>query len=102
MKIYCEYKLFWIKGAKAEVLKLILSSDIEFQEKQLVVIFLWDHMMDFHGTKCKFFLIYVVVAILRFLCKSTFPLLKTLKIKKKNLKNFCKKISFWHEKGTYT
>ena len=42
--------------------------------------------MDFHGTKCKLFLIYVVmgliVAILRFLCKSTFSMLKTLKIKK--------------------
>ena len=26
MKIYCKYNLFWIKWAKAEVLKLILSS----------------------------------------------------------------------------
>ena len=33
MKIYCKYNLFWIKGAKAEVLKLILSSDIAFLRK---------------------------------------------------------------------
>ena len=37
--------------------------------------------MDFHGTKCKLFLIYVVmglrVVILRFLCKSTFFMAKT-------------------------
>ena len=37
-------------------------------------------MMDFHGIKCKLFLIYVVmglrVAILRFLCKSTFFMAK--------------------------
>ena len=50
--------------------------------------------MDFHGTKYKFFLIYVVmglrVAILRFLCKSTFFMLKTLKIQK-YLKNYYKK-----------
>ena len=30
MKIYYKYNLFWMKGAKAEVLKLILSSDIAF------------------------------------------------------------------------
>ena len=38
-------------------------------------------MMDFHGTKCKLFLIYVVmdlrVAILRFLCVSTFFMAET-------------------------
>ena len=62
MKIYCKYKLSWIKGDKAEVLKFILSSYIHFQEKQLVVTFLWDRMMGFHGTKCKLFLIYVVMA----------------------------------------
>ena len=86
MKIYCKYNLFWIKGAKAEVLKLILSLVIAFKKKQLVLTFLWDPMMDFHGIKCKLFLIYVVmglrVAILRFLCKSNFFMLKALKIKK--------------------
>ena len=43
-------------------------------------------MMDFHGTKCKLFLIYVVmglrVAIVRFLCVSTFFMPKTLKVQK--------------------
>ena len=37
--------------------------------------------MDFHGTKCKLFLIYVVmglrISILRFLCISTFFMVKT-------------------------
>ena len=54
-------------------------------------------MMDFHGTKCKLFLIYEVmdlrVAILRFLCVSTFSMLKTLKIQK-NRKSYCKKSVF--------
>ena len=42
--------------------------------------------MDFHGIKCKLFLTYLVidlkVAILRFLCISTFFMLITLKIQK--------------------
>ena len=54
--------------------------------------------MNFHGTKCKLFLIYIVmdirVVILRFLCISTFFMLKTLKIQE-NGKNYCKKISFY-------
>ena len=33
MKIYCNNNLFWIKGAKVEVLKLILSSVIAFLRK---------------------------------------------------------------------
>ena len=33
MKIYCKFNLFWIKGAKAEVLKLILSSVTAFSRK---------------------------------------------------------------------
>ena len=33
MKIYSKYNLFWIKGVKAEVLKLILSSVITFSRK---------------------------------------------------------------------
>ena len=36
------------------------------------------------------------VAILRFSCVSIFSMIKTLKIQK-NGKNYCKKISFWHE-----
>ena len=66
---------------------------------------LQDRMMDFHWKKRKLFLIYVVmglnVAILRFLCVSTFSMLKTLKIQK-NGKTYSKKISFCHENGTYT
>ena len=34
MRIYCKYNLFWIKWAKVEVLKLILSSDIAFSRKK--------------------------------------------------------------------
>ena len=37
------------------------------------------------------------VAILRFSYISIFFMIKTLKIQK-NGKNYCKKISFWHEK----
>ena len=33
MKIYWKYNLFWIKSAKAEILKLILSSVIAFSRK---------------------------------------------------------------------
>ena len=38
-----------------------------------------------------------------FMCKY-FSMIKTLKIQKdgKNGKNYCKKISFWHEQNTYT
>ena len=56
-----------------------------FQEKQFVETFFRDRMIDFHETKCKLFLIYVViglrVAILRFLCVNTFSMLETLKIR---------------------
>ena len=66
MKLYCKYYLFWIKGAEAKI-------------------------------KYKFFLIYVVmglrVAILRFVRKSTFFMLKPLKILK-NWKNYCKNSVF--------
>ena len=69
------------------------------------VTFLWDGLMHFHGTESKLFIIYVVmdlrVAILRFSCISIFSMIKTLKIQK-NGKNYCKKISFWHEKNIYT
>ena len=65
MKIYCKYNLFWIKRAKAEVLKLILSSVIAFSTKKFVVTFLWDRTMDFDGTKCQLFLIYVRLIYLR-------------------------------------
>ena len=61
--------------------------------------------MNFHGTRSKLFIIYVVmdlrVAILRFSCVSIFSMIKTLKIQK-NGKNYCKKISLGHEKNTYT
>ena len=64
------------------------------QEKKLDVTFLWDRMMDIHGTQCKLFLIYVImdlrVAILSFLCIKTLYILRTLKIQK-NRKNYCKK-----------
>ena len=33
MKLYCKYNLFWIKGAKKNVLKLILLSVIAFSRK---------------------------------------------------------------------
>ena len=50
--------------------------------------------MDFHGTKCILYLIYVVIdlraAILSFFCISTFFMLKNIKIQK-NGKNYCKK-----------
>ena len=42
-------------------LQLIFSSDIALKKKkkkQFLVTFIWDHMMDFHGKKCKWFLIY--------------------------------------------
>ena len=59
--------------------------------------------MDFHGKKSKLFIIYVVmdvrVKISRFSCASIFSMIKTLKLQK-NRKNYCKKISFWHEKNT--
>ena len=102
MKICLKYNLFWIKWAKVELLKLILSSVIAFLRKKVVVTFLRDRMMDFYGTKFKLFLIYVVmdlrVAISRFLCIRTF---KKKKIKK-NVWYYGKKISFCHEKDTYT
>ena len=83
MKICLKYNLFWIKWAKVELLKLILSSVIAFLRKKVVVTFLRDRMMDFYGTKFKLFLIYVVmdlrVAISRFLCIRTF---KKKKLKK--------------------
>ena len=54
-------------------------------------------MVDFHGTKSKLFIIYVVmdvrVAISRFSCVSIFSMIKTLKILK-NGKNYCKKSVF--------
>ena len=62
-------------------------------------------MMDFHGTKCKLFLIYVVmdlrVAILRFLYVSSFFMAKTdfFAIIFSTFLNF---LGFWHGKGTYT
>ena len=62
MKIYCKYNLFWIKSAKAEILKLILSSVIAFSRKTAcrnLSLGWW--MMDFHGTKSKLFIIYVVL-----------------------------------------
>ena len=56
-------------------------------------------------THSKLFIIYVFmdirVAISRFSCVSIFSMIKTLKIKI-NGKNDVKKISFWHEKNTYT
>ena len=60
----------------------ILSSVTAFSRKTAWHnLFSWDRMMGFHRTKCKLFLIYVViglrVAILRFLCKSTFSMEKT-------------------------
>ena len=54
-------------------------------------------LMNFHGTKSKLFIIYVVmdlrVAILRFSCISIFSMIKTQKIQK-NGKNYCKKMHF--------
>ena len=41
------------------------------------------------------------VAILRFSCVTILSMIKTLKIKK-NGKNYCKIISFWHGINTYT
>ena len=35
MKIYCKYNLFWIKYAKVDVLKLILSLVIAFWRKKV-------------------------------------------------------------------
>ena len=80
-KMNCKCNLFWIKWAKAEVLKLTLSSVIAFSRKKFVVTFLWDRIMDFHGTQSKLFIIYVVmglrVAILRYWCVSIFFMPKT-------------------------
>ena len=51
--------------------------------------------MDFHGTKSKLFIIYVVmdvrVAIPRFSCVSIFSMIKTLKSLKNGI-NYCKKV----------
>ena len=91
---FVSFMIFIFKALFLKTLKL-----------QLWRYFSLDGFMNCHGMNGRLFVIYVVwalaVAILKFLCLSIFFMLKTLKIQK-NGKNYGKKLSFYHEKGTYT
>ena len=96
------FKAFFLKTLKFQLCRyfsLRRVDEFSWDKKQIIL-----NLYSYGSKSCNFkifmyfFMISIMISIYDKYDVSIFSMIKTLKIQK-NGKNYCKKISFWHEKN---